>query len=893
MTAIAGEHIEKAPTNAVTKARLKWLAYAALGGLIVFAGARYGYDYWTVGRFIESTDDAYPGGNVTPISPHVAGFVAQILVGDNEYVHAGQPLIRLDDRDFRAAADRAAAIVAARKATLESLERKLTMQQTTIRQAKADLDAKTAQAAFAKQDDQRYRDLAQTAAGSRQNAERASSLNLAAEASVVSSAAGLDAAKQQLTVLDAEIAVAKADVAQAEADLHTAELNLGYTEIRSPIDGYVGNRAAEIGAYVAGGAYLVTIIPAHDLWVDANFKESQLERMSAGTSSDGGRRRPPGPCLSWSCRQRRPGDRRGLQRDPARKRDRQLHQDRSARSRPHQARWRPDASRAATRALDNGRRGHAIGFGRRAMTAAATTAAAPSTKSWVWSLGPFVVMCVGMFIALLDIQIVASSLQDIGGGLSAAQDQISWVQTAYLIAEIIMIPLSGWLTRVFSTRWLFTASAAGFTAASMLCGLAWNIESMIVFRAMQGLLGASMIPIVFTSTFHYFQGPRRVYSAAVVGGIATVAPTLGPVIGGFITDTLDWRWLFYVNVVPGLAISILVPLLVKIDEPDLSLLKGADYPGIVLMAIALGTLEYVLEEGSRWNWFDDATIRDCAMIAAVAGFLFVLRSLTFPRPVVDLRALGNRNFTLGCVLSFITGIGIFSTIYLTPLFLGYVRGFSAWQTGMAIFSTGLASLVGVPIYVMLARKFDTRWLMMAGLASFGLSMWGFSFITHDWGAAELLLPQVLRGFPQVFAVAPSVNLGLGSLPPERLKYASGLFNMMRNLGGAVGIAVCGAILNDRTNFHFQAIASNLTPANGAMTRLVSEVAERYAAIPGSPQAGHQAALKQLWLLAYREASTLAYADAFLAIMVAFIFATLLVPFMRNVSAPKVPAQAAH
>ena len=514
-------------------------------------------------------------------------------------------------------------------------------------------------------------------------------------------------------------------------------------------------------------------------------------------------------------------------------------------------------------------------------TAAPSAAALPSA-SWVWSLGPFVVMCVGMFIALLDIQIVASSLQDIGGGLSAAQDQISWVQTAYLIAEIIMIPLSGWLTRVFSTRWLFTASSVGFTIASMLCGLAWNIESMIVFRALQGMLGASMIPIVFTSTFHYFQGPRRVYSAAVVGAIASVAPTLGPVIGGFITDTLDWRWLFYVNVVPGIAISILVPLLVKIDEPDLSLLKGADYPGIILLAMTLGTLEYVLEEGSRWNWFDDATIRDCAMIAGVAGFLFVVRSLTFARPVVDLRALGNRNFTLGCILSFITGIGIFSTIYLTPLFLGYVRGFSAWQTGMAIFSTGMASLVGVPVYVMLAKRFDTRWLMMIGLASFGLSMWSFSFITHEWGAAELFLPQVLRGFPQVFAVAPSVNLGLGSLPPERLKYASGLFNMMRNLGGAVGIAVCGAILNNRTNFHFQAIASNLTPANGAMTRLVNEVAQRYAAIPGSQQAGHQAALKQLWALAYREASTLAYADAFLAIMVAFIFATMLVPFLRNV-----------
>jgi membrane fusion protein, multidrug efflux system len=280
MSAIAGEHTETAPTGLLTRARLKWLAYVTLGGVIAFAGARYGYEYWSVGRFIESTDDAYAGGNVTPISPHVAGFVAEILVGDNEYVRASQQLIRLDDRDFRGAA-----IVEARKATLTSLERKQTLQETAIRQAKADLDAKNAQAAFAKQDDQRYRDLAQTAAGSRQNSERASSLNLAAEASVISSEAGLDAAKQQLVVLDAEIAVAKADVNQAEADLHTAELNLGYTDIRSPIDGYVGNRAAQVGGYVAGGAYLVTIIPAHDLWVDANFKESQLERMAPGQAA--------------------------------------------------------------------------------------------------------------------------------------------------------------------------------------------------------------------------------------------------------------------------------------------------------------------------------------------------------------------------------------------------------------------------------------------------------------------------------------------------------------------------------------------------------------------------------------------------------------------------------
>ena len=512
----------------------------------------------------------------------------------------------------------------------------------------------------------------------------------------------------------------------------------------------------------------------------------------------------------------------------------------------------------------------------------------PVTADWLKSLLPFVVMCVGMFVALLDIQIVASSLQEIGGGLSAAQDQISWVQTAYLIAEIIVIPLSGWLTRVFSTRWLFAASAAGFTLASLLCGLAWNIESMIAFRALQGLLGASMIPTVFTSSFHYFQGPRRVYSAAVIGTIASVAPTLGPVIGGWITDTLNWHWLFYVNLVPGVIITLLVVLLVRIDEPDPKLLKDADYLGIGLMAVALGTLEYVLEEGSRWNWFDDSTIRGCAWVAAITLVLFIVRSLTFARPVVDLRALGNRNFALGCFLSFVTGIGIFSTIYLTPLFLGYVRGYSAWQTGVAIFSTGAASLAGVPVYIFLARRFDTRWLMMAGLASFGLAMWSFSFITHDWGGGELFIPQILRGFPQVFAVAPAVTLGLGSLPLQQLKYASGLFNMMRNLGGAVGIAVCGALLNARTNFHFSMIASHLTPANGAMDRMVAGLASRYGALPGSPEAGHVAALKSLWHLAYREASTLAYADAFRAIMLAFVAATLLVPLLRKVAPQMAP-----
>jgi MFS transporter, DHA2 family, multidrug resistance protein len=515
-------------------------------------------------------------------------------------------------------------------------------------------------------------------------------------------------------------------------------------------------------------------------------------------------------------------------------------------------------------------------------------------QGWVRDILPFVVMCIGMFMALLDIQIVASSLQDIGGGLSAAQDQISWVQTAYLIAEIIMIPLSGWLTHVFSTRWLFTASAAGFTLSSLLCGLSWNIESMIVFRALQGLLGAAMIPTVFTSSFHYFQGPRRVYSAAVIGTIASIAPALGPVIGGWITDTLNWRWLFYINLVPGLLVAVSIPFLVKIDKPNFSLFKAADYPGIILMAIGLGCLQYVLEEGARWNWFDDATIRVCSIVALAFGVLFVVRSLTFARPVVDLRALGNRNFLVGCILSFMTGVGIFAPIFLTPLFLGYVRGFSAWQIGVALSSTGAASLVGVPVYILLARKFDTRCVMMFGLTLFCLSMWSFSFITHDWGAAQLLVPQVLRGFPQVFAVAPAVTLGLGSLRADRLKYASGLFNMMRNLGGAIGIAICATLLNNRTNLHFLRLAERLNSTNAAVQRMLHQVGTKFAAANGGDLLhGQASALKQLWSLTYREARVQTFADAFLVVGVCLAFATLLAPLLRKISAPLSPSADAH
>ena len=250
--------------------------------MATLAIAWYGYNWWTVGRFLQETDDAYVGGDVTPISPHISGFIAEIAVKDNQLVKAGQILIHLDDRDVRAAADHADAILQQRQAALTSLQSKYELQQTAIQQTSADLDAKMAQAEYTSLDAERYRALAATSSGSRQDAQRTSSLDKQAQASVLSAHAALTAAKQQLTVIKADIAAAEAEVTQAKADLQSAQLNLGYAEIRSPIDGFVGNRAAQVGAYVAQGTYLLTIVPAHGLWVDANFKEDQLARMQPG-----------------------------------------------------------------------------------------------------------------------------------------------------------------------------------------------------------------------------------------------------------------------------------------------------------------------------------------------------------------------------------------------------------------------------------------------------------------------------------------------------------------------------------------------------------------------------------------------------------------------------------
>lgn len=491
----------------------------------------------------------------------------------------------------------------------------------------------------------------------------------------------------------------------------------------------------------------------------------------------------------------------------------------------------------------------------------------------------FASMCIGLFIAQLDIQIVSASLNEIGGGLSAGKDEMAWVQTSYLIAEIIIIPLSGWLSRVFSTRWLFTLSAGAFTVMSVACGLAWNIQSMIVFRALQGAAGASMIPLVFTTAFIYYQGKELGLAAAVVSALASLSPMLGPTLGGWITDNLEWRWLFYINIVPGLYLLMSIPFLVDVDKPNLALLKDADYPGIALLALTLGCLEYSLEEGARWGWFDDSTIILTSGLTLVSALLFTIRTLTISNPIMDLYAFKDKNFSLGCFFSFAGGVGIFSTVYLTPVFLGQVRGFSSMDIGVAVCTTGIFQILSVPLYLYLSKKINLQWLLMVGLGGFAFSMFLFTPITHQWGWQELLLPQAIRGVSQQFAMAPIVTLTLGGIPKERLKLASGVFNLTRNLGGAIGIALCGTILNNRTNFHFQRIGEKVASVPQTVNEFITRSTAIFTQGGSDGTTGLLAATKLLSQMMMLQAQTMAFFDAFFLISILLFMAFVLVPAM--------------
>src|SRR5690242_8306796 len=318
----------------------------------------------------------------------------------------------------------------------------------------------------------------------------------------------------------------------------------------------------------------------------------------------------------------------------------------------------------------------------------------------------FVIMVFGMFMAILDIQVVSASLSDIQAGLSASSSEVSWVQTAYLIAEVIAIPLSGFLSRALGTRLLFAISASGFTVASFLCGFASTIEQMILWRAIQGFLGAGMIPTVFASAYTVFPRSKFYIVGPIIGLVATLAPTIGPTVGGFITDAMSWHWLFFINIPPGIVITVGVLALVDFDEPHFELLQRFDWCGLIFVAGFLGSLEYVLEEGPQYEWLQDTSVAVFVWVCAISTIAFFWRVLIARVPIVDLRAFSNRNFAIGCVLQFCVGIGLYGLTYVYPRYLAEVRGYSAMMIGETMFVSGITMFLMAPVVGRMMLRFD-------------------------------------------------------------------------------------------------------------------------------------------------------------------------------------------
>jgi len=499
----------------------------------------------------------------------------------------------------------------------------------------------------------------------------------------------------------------------------------------------------------------------------------------------------------------------------------------------------------------------------------------PKLATWVG----FIAMSIGMFMAILDVQIVASSLPEIQLGLAIPLDRLSWVQTAYLMAEIVAIPLTGWLTRVLSTRGASVICVIGFTAASATCAAAGSFWWLVAARVVQGFSGGFLIPLTFSADFVMFEGAARVRATMIAGIMAMLAPTLGPTVGGFITTHFSWHYLFLINLPPGIIVALLVGTTVTVDRPDWRYFGAVDLAAVPLLAIFLGTLQWVLSEAPRRGWADATTLALIAL-CIVCGCATLWRCLRHDTPLVDLGAFRNRNFAIACCFSFALGVGLYGATYLLPLFLGLVRGHDSLQTGSIMMVTGAAQLVMAPIATLLERRIDARLLIAAGYALLAAGLLGTGWTTPATDFWALFWQQLARGCAFMLCLLPTTSLALDWFETEAVPNASGLFNLMRNLGGAIGLSVIDTVIANRAPTHVHALIARLQAGDTAAASFIGLPADQFLA--GAPGPIDPGTLDLIAPLLERAGLTSALNDAWLLIGGFVLLSLVMLPLLRQV-----------
>lgn len=490
----------------------------------------------------------------------------------------------------------------------------------------------------------------------------------------------------------------------------------------------------------------------------------------------------------------------------------------------------------------------------------------------------FVVMCVGMFMAILDIQVVATSLPTIQAAIGVAPDQMSWVQTAYLIAEVIAIPLTGFLTRAFTMRWLFVVAVTVFSLASLGCALSEDFGTLIFWRVIQGFSGGTLIPGVFSAVFLLFPANRQSVATTIAGVLAVLAPTVGPIVGGWITQTYSWHWLFLINLAPGVVCALLAVWLLPRDQPNPGEVRRLDFVSLILMAMALAALEIALKEAPQRGWISPLVI-GLALLSIASGVAFVRRSLGATHPVVELRTLSNRSFMIGCILSFVLGIGLFGSVYLMPVFLAFVRGHGPLAIGSIMLVTGLAQLATAPVAVVMERRMEARLMTAMGFALFALGLGLSAFQTSETDFDAMLWPQILRGVAIMLCLLPPTRLALGNLQPSQVPDASGLFNLMRNLGGAIGLALIDTVIYGRAPVLGREIVARLQAGDVETAQALGIPAAVFASRLGQPI--DPATTAALAPLVEKLALVHAINEAWAMIAVLTLIAVCTVPFART------------
>lgn len=510
-----------------------------------------------------------------------------------------------------------------------------------------------------------------------------------------------------------------------------------------------------------------------------------------------------------------------------------------------------------------------------------------SLKTWIGLFGAML----GAFMAVLDIQITNSSLQEIEAALGATLEEGSWISTAYLVAEIVVIPLTGWLSQVFSIRRYLLVNATLFLGFSICCAFAWNLPSMIVFRAGQGFTGGVLIPLSFTIVLTTLPPVKQPIGLAMFSLTATFAPSIGPTIGGWLTDNFGWQYNFYLNLVPGLLLIAIVWFAIPAQPLQLDKLKGGDWWGILAMAIGLGSLEVVLEEGNRKDWFGSPIIVRLAIVAAIFISLFLWIELTRRRPFINLRLLIRRNFGIGSIAGTALGLGLYGSIYLLPLYLSQVQNYTALQIGEVIMWSGLPQLFLIPLVPRLMKLFDVRWIAAVGFSLFAVSCFMNSDMTQYTDITQLRWSQLVRALGQPLMILPLTTIATANIEKDQAGSASGLFNMMRNLGGSMGIAALSTLLTRREQFHSNRVGEAISLYSPATQQRIDQLTQLFISRGSEASEAHNQAIQQLAGIVRREAYVMAYNDCFYFIGFALLVTGLALLFCKKVKAGR--GAAAH